>query len=204
MQSDGSINFKNNSTTKDLVEGAFKKIPEENRDENIKRDISVEIEDRMPVEEEAANDAQKDLIKGGEVNNQKFKNLPKSTDKVLLTIQTHKILDFFPNKLIIDIDKVTIIHKVFFASEQIHSVKIGDISDVVVETSPFYSVLKIIDRGFTENSIDIHYLITDEALKARRIIQGLIIIKERGIDVTPFSTEEIGEKAEELGRSRES
>ncbi len=202
MQPFGSIRFNSSSNqeqfpkTRNMVTQAMEEIP------NKKRDISVEIEESLPPKEAGEETAKKDLAKGFEMNNAKFQGLPKSTNRVLYKLKAVILFDLFPDELIIDIDKVTIVYKYFFASEQIHSVKIGDISDVLVETSPFLSVLKIVDRGFVENSINIEHLITEQAMKARRIIQGLIIIKERGVDLTPFSNEEIIEKAEELGKSR--
>lgn len=117
----------------------------------------------------------------------------------LLRIRTSIPLDPFPNEIVIDANKVSIIYRYFFASENIHSVFIKDISDVLVETSLIFSTLKIVDVGFTENSIDINYLKTKDALKARRIIQGLVVAQKNGIDLSKCEQSEIADKVEELG-----
>ena len=106
---------------------------------------------------------------------------------------------FFPNEVIIDINKVTIIYRNFFASEQVHSVLIKDISDVVVETNPIFAMLRIVDIGYTDNTIDVNYLKRSAAQRARRVIQGLVMIHRHGIDLAKVECADLLQKVENLG-----
>lgn len=136
--------------------------------------------------------------------NEKLDNLVEKSRAPLLKIQTAIPLNPFPDKVIIDVNKVTIIYKYFFWSGQIHSVFIKDISDVLVETGWLWSTLRIIDVGFTENSIDVGYLKTDQAVRARKIIQGLIVAQKNGVDLSKCDTTNLVEKLEQLGKAEKS
>ena len=138
----------------------------------------------------------------GEISIHKFEDLVEKTSQPLFKIKTAIPLDPFPNEIIIDINKVNIIFRYFFRSQHIHSIYIKDISDIIVETSLFFSTLSLVDVGFTENSIDINYLKTDEALKARRIIQGLIIAHKNGIDFSKTEIPNLRDSLEELGKAQ--
>lgn len=135
------------------------------------------------------------------ITTQKLHKLVEQSKAPLLKVQTAVPLNPFPNKVIVDINKVTIIYKYFFLSKQVHSVFVKDISDVLVETSLFFSTLKIIDVGYTDNSIDINYLSTDDAVRARKVIQGLIVAHKHGLDLSKYEHPDLVEKLAELGKA---
>lgn len=132
---------------------------------------------------------------------QKLDNLVEKTQAPLLSIRQSIPLNPFPNEIIVDINKINIIIRYFFFSKHIHSVYIKDVSDVMVETGLFFATLRIVDVGFTENSIDINYLKTHEAERARRIIQGLVVAQKNGIDFSLFEDSKLCEKIEHLGEA---
>jgi len=131
---------------------------------------------------------------------QKLEDLAGKSDSVLLKVSTFWPFTFFVNDIIIDPYKVNIIFREFFWSEHIHSVMIKDILDVVVETSIFFATIRIVDQGYIENSINIPYLKRADALKARKIIQGLIIAHRQSVDLSVLKPSHIKEQAEELGK----
>lgn len=130
---------------------------------------------------------------------QKLDELVEMCQKPLLKIKTVFPFVLFTNEVIIDIHKVSIIYGNFFASKQIHSVLIKDISDVVVETTPFFATLKIVDIGYTDNTIDLNYLKRSDGNLARRVIQGLVMAHKHGIDLTKVDREDLTKKLESLG-----
>lgn len=132
-------------------------------------------------------------------NSKKLEEMVRMSEEPLLQIQTVFPFVIFPNEVIVDVNKISIIFRQFFDSKQIHSVLIKDVSDVIVETNPFFATLKIIDIGYTENSIDINYLKKSEGGLARRIIQGLVMIHKHGIDLTKIDRKDLLEKIESLG-----
>lgn len=164
------------------------------------KDSSVIIQQpkSTPVEE-----AHKDVQRQTEVNEEKFKDLLKKSEKCLLVISAVFPFDPFPDEVTIDINQVNIIHRIFFYSERRHSIPIQNIKDVFVEASPFFSTLRIVDTGFVEASIDVKFLKKNDAMRARRIIQGLVLAAKEGIDLTLLKEKKMLEKIEELGKIRE-
>lgn len=134
---------------------------------------------------------------------QRLTQLVEKSHRILLEISTVFPFDPFPDKLTIDENKVNLINYEFFFSGRTHSVMIKDISDVLVDSGFFFAKLQIIDRGFVENSIELKFLWTEDAQKARRIIQGLIVAQNEGIDISKIETAELAQKLEKLGEIQE-
>lgn len=160
--------------------------------------------ERMLAEERIHSPPKKEEAPSPEkLTSEKLDDLIEQSQAPLYRMKTAIPLNPFPDRVIIDVNKITVIYKYFFWSEQIHSVFIKDISDVLVETGLFWSTLCLIDVGFTENSIDIKYLKTREAVKARKVIQGLIVAHKNGLELTKYTGEDLMEKLEELGKAEQ-
>ena len=121
--------------------------------------------------------------------------------RVLLTISSHKPLHLFPDIIQIDEDKVTFVHK-DLGSEQVRSVLISDISDIVVHSSVFGSQLQVIDSSNPRDPIHINvsFLKNQEAHLARNMIVGLLETKERGINTTSLSTDDLMRSIQQFGQ----
>lgn len=159
-----------------------------------------------PVEE-GINEALKELVVEEQKGRQKLDDLVEKSNRVLFKTSAVFPFDFFPNEIIIDENKVSIIQREFFWSSRIHSVIIRDISDVYVDTSILFATLVIIDEGFTDREIRIPYLWKNEALEARRIIQGLVVSLKGanspmlgGVELTNMSQQDLMVKVKSLGR----
>ena len=140
------------------------------------------------------------------------------TSRQLLDIRAHKPLRLFQDELTIDELKVNFIYRFFFGSEQVRSFLIKDIQSVIVESSAFFSTLKIAVGDFKEitpprpagaepplirpGPMAISFLRRGDAEQARRLIQGLIIMDQQKIDTTKMEVPALVAKAEELGRAR--
>ena len=149
-------------------------------------------------------DAIKESKKEEEKNKEKFETLVDLSKRELLRIKTVFPFQFFPTEVSIDINKVNIIKQIFFATKRIHSVFIADITDVLAHSSIFFASLEIVDAGFTENSIIIPYLYKNDAYRARKIIQGLVIAKKQDIDLSKLeNVHSLVTKIEELGGTRQ-
>ncbi|MBI3954649.1 hypothetical protein HY333_01255 [Candidatus Collierbacteria bacterium] len=148
-------------------------------------------------------EAVKDLIKEADKNVQKFESIANRSATELYRLSTVFPFDFFPDTIIIDLAKVSLVTRVFFFTERIHSVFIQDILDVFIETSLFFATLNIVDQGFVENLITIRYLKKDQAIKARRIIQGLVVARKQGIELSALiPTSDLVSKLENIGSAR--
>lgn len=145
-------------------------------------------------------EATKEKAQQNDLNISKFENLVKRNDTTtLLHIKSVKPLDFFPSNITIDINKINISKRDYFFSRHLHTIPVENIQDVFVEMTPFYATLKIIDKGFVENTIEVSYLKKREAKSARRIIQGLITAFKEGIDLASLPDEGLLKKLEVLG-----
>lgn len=131
---------------------------------------------------------------------QKLNHIIESTGRELLRISTTFPFDLFPDQLVIDEDKVNIITKEFIGSEQIFTIPIKEIGDITVDIIPFFGTLKITDNRYKDAPISIKYFKKDDALKAGRIIQGLIKGMEKGIDFSKIDTSSLIKKLETLGK----
>lgn len=125
--------------------------------------------------------------------------LVKKSNRILATIRTHRFpFDFFPDTLNVEEGRVTIINRSFFLSSQVHSVDIKDISNIFVNTAPFFAQLVIVSKTFTRNEIKIKYLRIGEAVMVRRIIEGLRIFNNKQIDTSSYNKEELVAKLKQL------
>jgi hypothetical protein len=135
--------------------------------------------------------------------NQKVENLERKSNNILIHITSHRFpIDLFPDTLNIEESRLTIITREFPFSSQVHSVDIKDISNVFIDFSPFFAHLTIISHTFLQNEIKISNLKRDEAIHARRIIEGLRTFHEKNIDTQGYSTSELIEKLENLSSTK--
>ncbi len=134
---------------------------------------------------------------------QKLFNLVSKSEHILLKVASVFPFDLFPDSLIIDENKVTFCHKEFFKTAEIHPVLIEDITDVLVDTGPFFASLKVIDSSNERFpvTLTVGFLKNTTALQAQKIIQGLIAAKKQGIDFCQFDTEELKQQLERLGET---
>lgn len=130
----------------------------------------------------------------------KLDTLINHSHKPLFTMSAVFPFDLFPDQLTIEVTQVNIIMKEFFWTERIVTIPIKNISDVLVDTSIFFSTIKIVDVYFSRNEVSLSFLKNNDAKKARRIIQGLVTANKEGIDLAHLSEEEILDKIEEIGK----
>ncbi len=167
--------------------------------------IPDEEKNKNPFDK-GVEEAAVDLIREEEKSRHKMDELIEKSNRVLFRTSTVFPFDFFPSEIIIDENKVSIIKKTFFWSEEVHSIMIKDITDVLIQTIPFFATLIICDDSSGENQINISFLKKDEAIKIRKIIQGLMVSLKGlsspmlgSIEVTSIPQWELIKKLETLG-----
>lgn len=125
--------------------------------------------------------------------------LVKKSNRILASISTHKFpFDFFPDTINVEEGRITVITRNFISSSEVHSVDIKDISNVFINMAPFFAQLIIVSKTFTKNEIRIKNLRKDEAIFARRIIEGLRTFSNTQVDTSGYSEAELLAKLEEL------
>lgn len=149
-------------------------------------------------------EAIKDNIKESDKNRNNFDQLVERSKIILYKCSSVFPFTIFPDEITIHLNQVNIIQRQFFYTGRRHSVVIEDIEDVFVDTSLFFATLKIVDKGYVENIIEVPYLWVDDARKMRRIIQGLMIASKSNIDITKLDSKNLLEDIESLGKIKES
>lgn len=144
---------------------------------------------------EGHNDFRKDGVK----NRDQFNALHTSSDKILLECSAVFPFQLFPDKIIIDLHKVNLIYKYLPWSHTTQSIYIDDVAEVDISTGLFFATIKITDKFFTHVDNKITFLKKSDASRARRIIQGLIVIIREKIDIDRLSDEQLVAKIEDIG-----
>lgn len=132
---------------------------------------------------------------------ERLDSLVRGCRRMLLRISAFFPFDLFPDVVIVDECKVSIIFRQFFFSEDVHSVSIDMIRDVNVETGPFFASLKIVPDGYPGQSLIVRYLKKKDANLARSVIQGLMVVKRNKIDLGRIDAPDLVEKLEVLGKT---
>ncbi|MCB9813165.1 MAG: hypothetical protein H6772_02030 [Pseudomonadales bacterium] len=83
-------------------------------------------------------------------------------------------------------------------TSQVYSVDIRYISNILINTSIFFSQLVIISKTFEENEIKIRNLRQSEAVYARRIIEGLRTFENKKLSTSEYSKDELLDQLERL------
>jgi len=120
-------------------------------------------------------------------------------NRVLLIIKSVFPFDFFPDKLIIDENKLSIYSREFFFTDDVRCFCYKDIQFVEIFSSLFFASLQIKIFGFPNDDIKITFLKRNDAYKARRLIQGLIEGTKANVDFSGMNTSELTCQAEILG-----
>ena len=139
-----------------------------------------------------------------EDNMEKMGNLAKMTHERIYKLSAIFPFDFFPNQVIIEEKQVIIVYKQFFFTFQDYHILIEDILMPIVEQSVFFATLKleIGPGGFQQNPPPVEFLKKPQALKAKRIIVGLLVCHKEKIDLNGLDKKEMIKKLEEIGRFR--
>lgn len=135
----------------------------------------------------------------------RMSELVQEAQTVILNISAFPLVDIFPDKLIVDESKVSILYNYFWGSETIDSVLIENISDVTVEAGLILATLKITNSSNVRfpTVMTLCNLRKHDAFKARRIIQGLISAHKHGINLLQYKISDVRGYLEKLGEAKE-
>ena len=73
-----------------------------------------------------------------------------------------------------------------------------DVTNVFINTSPFFAQLVIVSKTFEENVIKISSMWMKDAVYVRRIIEGMRVMIHKEVDTAVYSRDELMAKLEEL------
>lgn len=121
--------------------------------------------------------------------------------EVLASARTVFPMKLFPDRVILDRTKITIVRRDFFWSSNVVSIRIEDVLNVTCGMGPLFGSISISSRVM--NSIDhfeINFLWRSDAMQLKDLIQGYVIAKHNKINTNDLSRKELIETISELGR----
>jgi hypothetical protein len=132
---------------------------------------------------------------------EKINELVEKSSHVLFSMQTVFPFDFFPDTLTINANKIDVVKTSFFASHQTSSIPLRDIANVEIQTSPFFATLRITNIRYPMHPKVLRFLKKHEAMKAKNIIDGLLVAISQGADITNIEPTKLIEEMEKVGNS---
>lgn len=191
---------------KNVIKEAYKEGLEEAMNKN--NNAISEKPSEQTNAEEGKKEAQKVHAKEEEQTKQKLENIIDRHDIEIMRASSVFPFQLFPDTLIIDTTKITIIQKTLFATETIHSCSLKDLSDVNVQTALFLATLYIRympqspSPGMNEpKEVSINCLKRSDAIKAKNILRGVLIASAENIDIATLSPEEVATVLEKFGKN---
>jgi hypothetical protein len=136
----------------------------------------------------------------------------KSND-VLFKAESVFPFTLFPDTVIMDRDKITVIERSFYKTASTSTVRVEDILSSDVKVGPFFGSVQIVPRVFTYQMsqkqshgeepapASIKYLWKHDALKLNKLINAYLIARLKEIDTTNIPVKKLTELLMEIGKS---
>jgi hypothetical protein len=130
----------------------------------------------------------------------RLKKVVKKSHQVLASARTVFPLTLFPDSIIVDRTKVSIIKRDFFWTSNVISFQVEDLLNVASSVGPIFGSLTVASRVMsTIDHFQINYLWREDALFIKRLIQGHIIAKNNKLETDHLTLKETVETLCELG-----
>lgn len=131
---------------------------------------------------------------------EKLKRIVKRSHQVLASARTVFPVTLFPDSIIVDRTKISIIKRDFFWTSNVISFQIEDVLNVGCAVGPLFGSLTIASRVMsTVDHFQINYLWRNEAIFMKHLIQGHIIAKNNKLETDKLTKKEMVETLCELG-----
>lgn len=148
---------------------------------------------------EVKKEVKKQAVKHALEETEKLSMLSNSSTTILFKCSSFFPFDFFPDEITIEPTQVNIRIKTFFLTSHLLTIPIKNITDIHVQTSLIFASIKIIDTSATDNTIELHWLKKQDAIRIRKIVQGLISAINEEIDVLKIDSKVLRKQSEILG-----
>jgi hypothetical protein len=134
------------------------------------------------------------------INN--LKKVVKQSREVLCQANTVILpMNLFPDTVMVDRTRITIVKRTFFWSASVISISIDDVLNVSTSVGPFFGSVTVSSRVM--NSTDhfqIDYFWRKDALHLKHIIQGYVIAHQNNIATDQLGRDQLIETLLELGK----
>jgi nucleotidyltransferase/DNA polymerase involved in DNA repair len=122
----------------------------------------------------------------------------RGSNEVLMSSNT--VLSLFPDSVVVDRAKVSIVKRNFFRMANVMSMRIEDVLNATCTVGPVLGTVSVTSRVINEDQTStIGRFWRADAVRLKRIIQGYVIALQRNIDCSALETEELSQMLEKLG-----
>jgi len=111
--------------------------------------------------------------------------------------------DLFPDSIVIDHNKVSIVRRTGPFSQKIFPIALADIKTVTVYSGILFASLTLEIAGYEQNPGTVIKLNKFKAQKARKIIMGLIVANRQEIDLSKLSTKQLSRDLPKIGKTND-
>lgn len=122
--------------------------------------------------------------------------------QVIFQTSTVFPFDFFPKQVVVYLNRIDIVNKIFFFTNEVQSILVKDIYTVHAQSNPFFGSISIVNRQITIPEVSISKLSASDTARLRKIIQGLIMASEHDATLRSLNPQELLPKLEELGETQ--
>lgn len=130
----------------------------------------------------------------------KLKKTIKRYHQVLGAARTVFPIKLFPDDIVVDRTKISIIKRDFFWTSNVISFRVEDVLNVSCSIGPLFGSLTIASRVMSSvDHFQINYLWRNDAIRMKHLIQGHIIAKQSNLETDKLTREEMIETLCELG-----
>jgi hypothetical protein len=130
----------------------------------------------------------------------RLKKAVKKSHQVLASVRTVFPMMLFPDSIIVDRTKISIIKRDFFWTSNVISFQIEDLLNVSCAVGPLFGSITIASRVMsTVDHFNVNYMWRGDAIFVKNLIQGHIIAKNNGLATDHLTREETIETLCELG-----
>lgn len=124
--------------------------------------------------------------------------------KTLYKLRSIFPLDPFPTIITIQPDCISIVHSLFNLWKRLITIKMDDIFTVEVDSGLFFADVRIQQKQALTPIVELQYFWKQHALKARRIIQGLLVVQDKNLKIKDLRADELINYLEEIGSTHTS
>lgn len=132
----------------------------------------------------------------------KLEDLVRGSGEVIYEISSAFPFQLFPDKIIIDKNKVNIVRKDLFF-KRVFPIFHKDIMTVKVNRGILFATMEFEIKGYETNPGPVTFLWPYEATRAKQYILGLMDAKKEKVDLTKVSAEKVKKKFREIGEAKD-
>lgn len=119
--------------------------------------------------------------------------------RVLFRARSAWPLQLAPDELVIDENKITILHHIFLSSGTTRQIKLTDLANISLVSGPIFASITVHEKGFANDPSIVKRLWKEEAVRGRRLLEGISVMVSRGAKLEEMSVDEIVRQAEKAG-----